>query len=459
MKKFLNDEVKNNITFVKVRNEYVRHDKNDHYKDTYIRRCGDMVTVLTYLFTKNINIQGHIMINLNMILETELGWTKKKIENNIKDVRETLNYMVQEGIFEYDKDFKDVKPNDTILIKRHNFLQITAEKYSQGVYFQVEFNVVDKIKRVSEENKIDFCKLFNLYYSIASRFCNNNQGAPHSGTGTSFPSYIQLTQDTGLSEATIQKYEKILNDNNLIKYVNAGVRQYPDGSYKKSPNIYTAWMEEEYIWEDRLSEQLKYFKDTQSEKYGVIFLGNEKEKTSNEKRSITAKINYLKSKEVLNKKEKSDLKKLEREKAKIDEINNREFVELIDNNSKEINDKSLKILHPEQSLTNSYSEIEKDYYADIAYEEELEKGVINEDGELLKDSYIEDLIDLDKLVNGNKEDEDYINELTEEKIKDIKIKINVWGLRIEDLDNDEQAIYKNYIFKELKEQKRERIKF
>ncbi|AKA71222.1 hypothetical protein [Clostridium scatologenes] len=428
---FMSEKVKRNITFVKVSNRFVRRDKDDKYERTYIKSCGEMAAVLSYILTKRIDIEGKILINLNMILENELGWSKKKIENNIKEVRETLNYMVQQGIFAFEKeldehnvsdpnnlgdqktqedlakeaepnnsvapqtqeqlDFNKIKPTENFLITKHNFLEITAEKYKQGVYFQVEFEIVEKLKNVAKENKIDFCKLFNLYYTIVSRFCNNNNIAPHSGTGTSFPSYIQIEEDTGLTETTIKKYEKILSDNNLIKYINVGGRKCPDGSYKESPNIYTTG--DEY-WEDRLKEQAKYFKKTQSEKYGVIFIGNKQEKTTNEKRSISAKINYLEAKkktEKLNKKEQNELNKLKKQKEEIEEKKNREYAPLTDENCKKINDNSLKTLNPQQSLTKSYEDIEKGNYSYTAYEEELEKGVIDEDGNLLKDSYLDDI--------------------------------------------------------------------
>lgn len=397
MIKYLNDldemnyELVKKDRFIRLSNDYVRWDRDDKMDNTYSLKCGDKAPAIAYVLTKAMCNNGYIITSIELIMFS-LGWDdkKRKRTDSADMIRETLGYMKQEGLITCENDFNDVKKGDVIFISDHKLFkyQSIEEKEFQGVFVMIKDYEFKRIMEV--EDGVDTCKLFALFCSIKSRMNNKN------GLKDCYPSENILSHDTGISKTTISKYIQILNDINLIRFTNAGDRLFPNGEYKTSPNNYVLCLHD---WEETLKESIIYFKKMQKEKYGVKFLSkvNNKSDDSKEKKTILGKIQYLESKEMLNKKEKSDLSKLKKKLDKIKESTTREYVEDIDSESKRLNDESIEILEPNELKSDIYERIGKEVYSNIAYEEEELLGLHCEDNKETKESV------LDFLENNNED--------------------------------------------------------
>ncbi|MCY6372758.1 helix-turn-helix domain-containing protein [Clostridium ganghwense] len=356
--------------FTKIPNRYVRHDIGDTYANTYSNTCSDKVTAITHILTKNMNIRGYIMITIDMIMQ-ELGYkeAKRRKVEAVNPIKETLSKMIDEGIFEFDEDISKFKRKDTILIKKHEFLKMNDESYAFVEIKDFEF---ERIMSVRNE---DNCKLLTLFASIKSRIYNGDSVVNAHGC---FPSIKVLSRDTGLNEKTIEKYIDILQEIDLIRYENAGDRLYPNGEYKKSSNNYVLCRAG---CEEALKESIKYLRKKEMEK-GVVFVGKEIQATANEKRKLTCLINSLESEEKLSKREENKLRKLKEQREKMNEV--RKYIEDTAEEHKRVNDESIVITNPNEARWKVYEDREKGNYADIAFDEELSEGKINEDGNLIK---------------------------------------------------------------------------
>ena len=105
-----------------------------------------------------------------------------------------------------------------------------------------------------------------------------------------YPSFENISDQTGLSESTIEKYIVILRNEELIEYDYAGYKEQANGKIKNGHMFYCRYMDRNILIKRIEAER---------ELNGFIRLNKLSKDKSNMKRSISQMINKLESKKQI----------------------------------------------------------------------------------------------------------------------------------------------------------------
>lgn len=276
--------IPNNI----VQNIIVDGKENPSYIQLYGKRT--VAYIMNMLKLRNIN--DDINFSIDMIL-----WMNKLEGNNKREKKYFKDFLLNI----HKNNLIDLNNNIDSELGYNDFMtgKLNIHEYNKnGEYincFKLIFSEYDKIMN-DYDGKLDKYNLLNLFCNIKSRIKKNNESVSFNERELEicFPSYETIMDDIFVeSHKTLKKYIDALVELNLIRFGYSGdMIFYPENSppiRRKANFIYVLVRPQ---WEEDLNDSISLYKSRKMT-LGWKFLTEEKEILSNEKRSITQKINML----------------------------------------------------------------------------------------------------------------------------------------------------------------------
>ncbi|ERI90971.1 hypothetical protein HMPREF1982_03533 [Clostridiales bacterium oral taxon 876 str. F0540] len=259
----MNDNNDNKIYFSKIPNSlfysYLDKKLKKEIKSIFPQIKDEKVLlVFDYLYT-NTNRKGIINFTLeNMVVQCGFKCSTKKGEMN-DQFKNILNKLHISKIINSNIDFKDIKPKDfvscTYLINLDNSF-ITLYDSEKNIVLNQSFEKCDNLKLL-----MYYC------YLKARMYKRSNDDAMEKNGGraeVAYPTYNTISDDLGLTDETIKKYNDLLVKLNLIRVGSAGNWYYKDDKNKilrESCNIYTLLIDSDEVKAKfNLKEGIKYYK-------------------------------------------------------------------------------------------------------------------------------------------------------------------------------------------------------
>jgi len=254
--------------------------------------------ILDYLYMQ-MNRRKIIKFTLeNMIIECGFICSTKKGETNFQ-FKEILSILHKIKVIEYEGDFEKVSPKELIVCSLTLDL---SNKYT-------ELYDAEKEKIHNQEiEKVDNLKLLMYYCYLKCRMYKRPKGDELVKSGgrseVAYPPFKKITEDLGLTDDTIDKYNKILVALDMIRYKSAGTWYYksdPNKIVRESVNFYTLFTDEETA-QHNLKEGIKFYKkmDRNSNK---VFTGSKNYKNNNkilkEKRGTATAEDIIRKNQII----------------------------------------------------------------------------------------------------------------------------------------------------------------
>lgn len=213
---------------------------------------------------------------------------KKNNSYKINKIKDTMQQLQQKTFFNYYSDFllqeeitniKDLKRNELFFIEfNYDIDSDFTILYDYEIVTILNYN----------NNSVNNYTLLELYTYIMSCIKNNEKDIDYK---CCYPSHENIIDSIDITENTLIKYLKILNELNLLVYDIAGFKETVKGQIKNSTTYYSR-----YDDIDNLKETLSIIRKEK----GYIKLNNKSKDKSNIKRSIKQKINILNKKQNKN---------------------------------------------------------------------------------------------------------------------------------------------------------------
>jgi len=257
-----------------------------------VKKKYKIIHVMCYLYI-NRNLQGISLFSVNDII-TYCGVVPKHGKGkSIEQFKNILLQLHNTNIIKIES--LPIDRADTL-----NKCKILIDLSSN--YFELEENHLDMINKYvplnenteTKEEKVDNTKLLLFYCYILARMYirpKNDKDRVRTGgkTEVCYPSYDTINLDTGLSSSTINKYNQILIELDLIRIANAGQYYYKSDKKKKkdfydSPNTYTLYNDQ---WKDNLEQAIQIYKQNSN----LIF--TEKRNREKSMNQLNGSINKL----------------------------------------------------------------------------------------------------------------------------------------------------------------------
>jgi len=314
--------------------------------------------ILDYLYMQ-MNRRKIIKFTLeNMIIECGFICSTKKGETNFQ-FKEILSILHKIKVIEYEGDFEKVSPKELIVCSLTLDL---SNKYT-------ELYDAEKEKIHNQEiEKVDNLKLLMYYCYLKCRMYKRPKGDELVKSGgrseVAYPPFKKITEDLGLTDDTIDKYNKILVALDMIRYKSAGTWYYksdPNKIVRESVNFYTLFTDEETA-QHNLKEGIKFYKkmDRNSNK---VFTGSK---------------NYKNNNKILNGELGSIIKKEKRGTATAEDIiRKNQIIFSITANEEQHGIQALLDSNPNTLLSDIYSGFNSEKKADKYYDLEESLGLLD----------------------------------------------------------------------------------
>jgi|GEM_PF-6440793 len=282
--------------FTIINNEYIKGDLQLTSKELTI----------WILLSQNKTVKNQCIFTLQWIAN-KLGQTNNSTRkiNNIKDI---LIYLEQDNILKY---YNDTVEEDSNRVQAtdigRNDLIYTTDDLVPTEYAIVYDDDIRAIMTYCNNNKVDTYGMINLYAYIMASINNNEKDENYK---LCYMAIKTLTRELQLSETTILKYLKVLDEIEIIKHDYAGYG-YNDNKVKNETTYFSRYKDRKLL-EGRLIKIRKEKNITESTP-----IARDKVK---KKISLKQKINILKKKEEENKitdKEREELRQLKQEYDKL----------------------------------------------------------------------------------------------------------------------------------------------
>ncbi len=352
-----------------------------------------VLLIFKYLFanttqsnTVNFTLEDMI-IDCGFVPKTKKGGTNDKFKI-ILDYLNKNNYFVDNDI-----DFLNIKPKQFIKVGSNYF--DTNEEGKKGNYFILDDEEIEDIYNI---DNIDSNKLLLYYTTLKSRIHIKTKVTDEEPQ-TCYATVQDMAKDILLSDDTINQYNQILVENDLIYIDNAGKFSKIIGSkriYKQSTNTYTLTSIKNYKAE--VDKSINIYIDYM-EKLGWELCND----ISLSKRQIAGSVNrlkYLKQQGKLDDEGKEKLKQLQEQQNIISNTNKYDNMQLLEENP--------NMMLSEIFLMKDLDELSYKYQ-DI----ELNLGLVDEDFNLLVDKEYYDWV----IVNYNKKEHDYYKNCVAKRIR------------------------------------------
>ena len=225
----------------------------------------------------------------------------------------------------------------------------------------------DKIYGYDEE-KINHLRLLLYYCYLKCRMYKRPKGDELVKSGgraeVAYPTFERINKDLGLTDDTIDKYNKILVTLDMIRYRSAGTWYYktdPNKIVRESVNFYTLFTDEEDS-QHNLNEGIKFFKKLEI----------------NSNKIFTGKKDYKNNNKVLNGELGSIIKKEKKGTATEKDINRKnEILYSINANEEQYAIQSLLESNLGKLLSEIYEGFNSDKKAEKYYELEEKLGLLD----------------------------------------------------------------------------------
>lgn len=330
---------------------------------------NNLVLVLWYL-TMNTTKQDTIQFTLeDIILKSGYKNIDKHEGKNLDQFRKILDKLSKLNLVKAEIDFMSVKPKD-LIICCNNII------YDKG-FILLYTSEKDTILNQTLVKDIDNKKLLTYYCYLKTRMYKRPNGddmVVHGGRAeVCFPSFKTITQDLGITDKVIERYNSVLVELNLIRIGNAGLYYYsndPNKIVRESCNIYTLHTEQEDYWKTNLKEGIKEYK-REGEANGKVFTNKRRYKNNN--RKLNGELGSIIKKEKLGTATEKDL------------IRKSEILEsILDGSEYKFKIKALlDKCNGDMTLSDYYGELSDVKHCEWYYSIELSLGLINENGKLL----------------------------------------------------------------------------
>jgi len=225
----------------------------------------------------------------------------------------------------------------------------------------------DKIYGYDEE-KINHLRLLLYYCYLKCRMYKRPKGDELVKSGgraeVAYPPFKKITEDLGITDDTIDKYNKILVALDMIRYKSAGTWYYktdPNKIVRESVNFYTLFTNEEDA-QHNLNEGIKYFKKLER----------------NSDKVFTGKKDYKNNNKVLNGELGSIIKKEKKGTATAEDIiRKNEIIFSITANEEQHGIRALLDSNPDTLLSDIYYGFNSDEKAEKYYNLEHSLGLLD----------------------------------------------------------------------------------
>ena len=225
----------------------------------------------------------------------------------------------------------------------------------------------DKIYGYDEE-KINHLRLLLYYCYLKCRMYKRPKGDELVKSGgraeVAYPTFERINKDLGLTDDTIDKYNKILVALDMIRYKSAGTWYYktdPNKIVRESVNFYALFTDEENT-QHHLKEGIKFFKNMER----------------NSDKVFTGKKDYKNNNKVLNGELGSIIKKEKKGTATAEDIiRKNQIIFSITANEEQHGIQALLDSNPDTLLSDIYSSFGSENKADKYYELEESLGLLD----------------------------------------------------------------------------------
>lgn len=287
-----------------------------------------VILVLDYLYN-SIDKKYSSKFTIEDIIIT-YGYKLNRREGKINDqIKNILHILQQNKIIDSNKDISKITVNEFV-----KCIYNGIEKNDNGNYTKfsmIDNDIVTKLLSYNK-TKVDNVLLLFYYSYINSRIYRSSEshGKGYISGGKAeecHPSYDIITDNIGIKDDTIKKYNEILVEMNLIRIGNLGLCYFDGdkGKIRESPNFYVLIEgeftdDENAIWRWNLKEGMKAYKKNNP---NLVFLETREYKNNNKSNNgYIARINQLEkegkaTKTQINKRDRLVSKKQE---DKLDEI-------------------------------------------------------------------------------------------------------------------------------------------
>lgn len=361
----MNENINTN-DYIMIPNIAVQNIVNGDIKsNSYIQLFGKKTIAYIRSLLELKNRKCNINFTINNILQM------LEIKNNLarerKYLKDFLKLLKKSKLIDFigeDIDL-DTISIDYMITAKLNIYEYNEKNEVQN-YFQLKDSEFDLLNKYSGD--LDKYNLLNLFCNLKSRMKRNSNDCPISSRfpEVAYPSYELIKEDIFIeSDRTLKQYIDCLVNLDLIRYDYAGDMIFKmEGQVpirKKSNFTYTLFRPG---WEIELANSISDYK-SKKKKDGWSFLTVDKEKSADEKRSISQKINMLqklKDNGQITQSQNKELSKLLRQKEKW------QFDADVD--VKKIEEEKLIKNNPDKTLSDIYWDMGYEKKSDRAYEEE-----------------------------------------------------------------------------------------
>ena len=294
----------------------------------------------------------------DMIIDCGFTYSTKK-DASSDQFKEILSILQNKNIIKSDTNFKDDKLNGKI--------SCTLEIDLDNQFFLLYDSEKNKILNQTLD-KTNNMKLLMYYCYLKCRMYKRPKGDELVKSGgrseVCWVSFETITNETGFTDETIDKYNNVLIELDMIRKDSAGLWYYkddPNKSLKESCNFYTLFVDEETAIND-LKEGIKFYKkmDINSNK---VFTGSK---------------NYKNNNKVLNGELGSIIKKEKKGTATADDISRKnQIIFSITANEEQHGIQALLDANPDTLLSDIYHGFNSDEKAEKYYELEHSLGLLD----------------------------------------------------------------------------------
>ena len=225
----------------------------------------------------------------------------------------------------------------------------------------------DKIYGYDEE-KINHLRLLLYYCYLKCRMYKRPKGDELVKSGgraeVAYPTFQRINKDLGLTDDTIDKYNKILVALDMIRYKSAGTWYYKTDINKivrESVNFYTLFTDEENT-QHHLNEGIKFFKNMERNS-DKVFTGSKNYKNNN--KELNGELGSIIKKELHGNATAEDI------------IRKNQIIFSITANEEQHGIQALLDSNPDTLLSDIYSSFNSEEKADKYYELEKSLGLLD----------------------------------------------------------------------------------
>lgn len=255
-------------------------------KESYIKECGDfnIITTMIYLYSSNDYFGNSVFTLEELILFTGAKSIGRHKGENLDRMKELLKYMIDKKLIYFDGDISKVKVKEIIKCKINFFdsVDYDGEPYGYG-FVKLPVKVIDKL--LAYDGKGDKIKLLFYWSYIHCRRYKKLEGiTTNNRESCTWVSFDKINDDLGISEHTINTYNKTLVNLKLLLIHNSGYL-VKGKEVKSANNIYVTVDEDLETAEMYMKESIsRYEYKRRQEGYRISKCSPEEKKVKKERK-------------------------------------------------------------------------------------------------------------------------------------------------------------------------------